>query len=156
MFQSGRENKEGIQGIVRESIASSKGLIKFHFTEITVVMAIKCRSMRRGAISFPPPASLVRKGVDNAEEWKQGTPSPPLHLPSIPFLRRPPLPPDSLSISASGSNPDWDYRHKRSINKSRRLTLCRLRRLRCSFPGDLDWLRRFTQERGWDCLCLSS
>lgn len=79
-----------------------------------------CRSMRRGAISIPQPASLVRSDVDNAEEWEQGTPSPPLHtIPPTP----PPLPPDSLSIPASGSNPGWDCRHKRGINKSRSLSL---------------------------------
>lgn len=34
-----------------------------------------CRFMRRGAISFPQPASLVRKDVHNVEKWKQDTPS---------------------------------------------------------------------------------
>lgn len=72
-----------------------------------------------------------------------------------PLLRCPPLPPGSLYIPTSGSNPDWDYRHKRGISKSRRLPLCGLQRSPCSFPGDLDWLSRFTQECGRESFCLS-
>lgn len=98
-----------------------------------------CRFMRCGLI------------LDAVGEWKQGTPSSPLRCRSSDALLFLPAPSPSRHLV-----PICDYRRKRSINKSCHLTLCCLLRLRCSFPGNLDGLGRFTQERRGDCFCLSS
>lgn len=94
--------KEEYSKLVWVSIVPSEGL-KFHFTEITVVMAVKCADLcgEAQSLSLSQPLWLGTMWITLRNESRA-----PLHLPSTPFLRRPPLPPDSLSIPASGSNPD--------------------------------------------------
>lgn len=71
-----------LTGRLSQGLFHSTSSVKFYVTEITFRNCCYgsklCRFMRCGVTSFPQPASVVRKDVDKAEEWKQGTPSSPL------------------------------------------------------------------------------
>lgn len=116
-----------------------KGL-QFHVTEITVVMEVKCADLWGVVQSLFLPLWSGKMWMTLRNKSRA-----PLHLPCDTI---PPSPSSTCRLPlplTSGSNPDWDYWHKCGISKSRHLTLCRLQRLPCSFPGHLDWLRRFTR-----------
>lgn len=134
IFPSGRENKGGIQRIgVGEGHVFKGSEISFYGNHRCYGSKV-CRSVRRGAISIPQPASLVGNDVDHAEEWEQGTPSPPLH----------PIPPTPSSTSWLPLHPGiWFQSRLRLQAQARHQQVPSLNplRLRCSFPGDLDRLR---------------